>query len=101
IVVTAVSYAFGISLTSAVFLGFLFSMSSTAIVLKMMHELGEITSPHGRVSVAILIFQDIIVVPMMLLVPILAGTSENPAKSLMILAVKVLVTVVAVILLAR
>lgn len=101
IVVTSVAYSFGISLASAVFLGFLFSMSSTAIVLKMMHELGEITSPHGRVSVAILIFQDIIVVPMMLLVPILAGASENPVESLIILAVKVLVTVVAVILLAR
>ena len=72
--ITAVLARFsGLSWNEAVFLGFVFSLSSTAIVLKLLQESGEVTAPHGRISVAILIFQDIIVVPMMLAVPILAG----------------------------
>src|SRR5690606_21681690 len=68
-IVTLVSYYLGLPLQSAIFMGFLISLSSTAIVLKMLQEKGELISPHGRVSVAILIFQDIIVVLMMLLTP--------------------------------
>ncbi|MCL4855684.1 MAG: cation:proton antiporter, partial [Flavobacteriales bacterium] len=71
-------YVFGLSYQTSIFLGFLLSLSSTAIVLKMLQEKGEITSPHGRVTVAILIFQDIIVVLMMLLTPLLANQSESP-----------------------
>ena len=92
---------FGLSWSSAVFVGFLVSLSSTAIVLKMLQERGEISSPHGRVSVALLIFQDIIVVPMMLITPILAGKAEDPLMSTLILIGKVVLVVGLVILLAR
>jgi len=95
------SYLLGLSLQSAVFMGFLLSMSSTAIVLKMLQEKGELTAPHGRVSIAILIFQDIIVVLMMLLTPLLAGRMENVGMALLLLTAKVIIIVVAVILLAR
>ncbi len=78
----------GLALNSAIFLGFLFALSSTAIVLKSLQGSGEITAPHGRVSVALLIFQDLVVVLMMLMIPLLAGKSENPAKDLLILAGK-------------
>lgn len=81
---------FNIPLATAVFLGFLFSLSSTAIVLKLFQEKGEVTSPHGRLAVAILIFQDIVVVPMMLLTPILAGKSDNVLLTLAILVGKIL-----------
>lgn len=99
--VTLVSYYLGLPLQSAIFMGFLISLSSTAIVLKMFQEKGELISPHGRVSVAILIFQDIIVVLMMLLTPILAGQSEDPANELLWLLIKVVGVVAAVIVLAR
>ena len=99
--VTACSYYLGLPIQSSIFMGFLISLSSTAIVLKMFQEKGELISPHGRVSVAILIFQDIIVVLMMLLTPILAGQSEDPANELLWLLIKVVGVVVAVILLAR
>lgn len=85
----------------SVFMGFLLSLSSTAIVIKMLQERGEITTPHGRVAVGILIFQDIIVVPMMLVTPILAGVSEDPLNSILLLAGKVIVVISLVILLAR
>lgn len=81
-------YFFELSYQTSIFLGFLLSLSSTAIVLKMLQEKGEITSPHGRVTVAILIFQDIIVVLMMLLTPLLANQSESPLMELGILFLK-------------
>lgn len=61
----------------SIFLGFLISLSSTAIVLRALDEKGESESPHGRLILGILIFQDIIAVPMMLLVPLLAGAGEE------------------------
>lgn len=69
----ALTYPFAESLQSAVFFGFLIALSSTAIVLKVLVERGEIDSPHGRAMVGILIFQDLCVVPLMLFTPALAG----------------------------
>lgn len=92
---------FGMPLQTAIFLGFLFSLSSTAIVLKMLQEKGEITSPHGRVAVGILIFQDIIVVLMMLVTPILAGKSEDPLNDLLVLTIKLIGILVVLFLLGK
>ncbi|TDN88000.1 Kef-type potassium/proton antiporter (CPA2 family) [Salegentibacter sp. 24] len=98
---TLIAYFFGIPLNSAVFLGFLFSLSSTAIVLKLIQERGEITAPHGRVALGILIFQDIIVVPMMLLTPILAGKGGDIVTTVLILILKIVGVGVVIFLLAR
>lgn len=67
----------GMPWNESVFIGFLFSLSSTAIVLKILQDKNEISAPHGRNALGILIFQDIIVVPMMLVTPILAGQSTS------------------------
>lgn len=61
----------------SVFFGFLIALSSTAIVLKMLADKGETDSPQGRIMVGILIFQDLCVVPMMLLIPTLSGGGIN------------------------
>ncbi|PKD16785.1 potassium transporter KefB [Salegentibacter salinarum] len=98
---TIVAYFFGLPLNSAIFLGFLFSLSSTAIVLKLIQERGEITAPHGRVALGILIFQDIIVVPMMLLTPILAGDGGDLLTTLLILIIKIVGVGLVIYLLAR
>lgn len=58
---------------TAVFLGFLVALSSTAIVMKLLSDRAEIDTPHGRISVGILIFQDLCVVPFMLFIPIMSG----------------------------
>lgn len=57
----------------SIFFGFLIALSSTAIVMKMLQERGEIDAPHGRTMVGILIFQDLCVVPLMLLTPLIGG----------------------------
>ncbi|MCX2739225.1 cation:proton antiporter domain-containing protein [Pontibacter anaerobius] len=85
----------------AVFMGFLISLSSTAIVLKLLQDRGEINSPQGRVVLGILIFQDIIVVPMMLLAPLMAGGSENVGASLLLMALKGAFVIVFVLISAR
>jgi CPA2 family monovalent cation:H+ antiporter-2 len=78
ILVTALlAMSTGFDTNTAIFLGFVFSLSSTAIVLKLLQERSEINSPHGKIALAVLIFQDIIVVPMMLLTPVLSGQAGN------------------------
>ncbi|MEM2983242.1 MAG: monovalent cation:proton antiporter-2 (CPA2) family protein, partial [Candidatus Bathyarchaeia archaeon] len=69
----------------AIFLGFLIALSSTAIVLQILQERGEIDTPYGQTTLAILIFQDLIVIPMMLLTAILAGGRAGTEGSLLIL----------------
>jgi CPA2 family monovalent cation:H+ antiporter-2 len=69
----AASYAATKNIRISVFFGFLVALSSTAIVLRMLAQRGEIDSPHGRMMTGILIFQDLCVVPLMLIVPSLSG----------------------------
>jgi len=73
---------------NSIFIGFLISLSSTAIVLKLLQERGEVDSPHGRTALGILIFQDIIVVPMILVTPLLAGATGNTGESVLVLIAK-------------
>ncbi|MBN1227766.1 MAG: cation:proton antiporter [Deltaproteobacteria bacterium] len=78
----------GQSIGESIFIGFLISLSSTAIVLKLIQEKSDVNSPHGRTILGILIFQDIIVVPMILVAPILAGTTGDSAESVPVLLAK-------------
>ena len=93
--------AFGYDWNVGVFLGFLFALSSTAIVLKILEDRNLVSSPHGKFAISILIYQDIIVVLMMLVTPILAGQAESPLYDLGLLLVKVLAFVVVIFLLAK
>ncbi|TAN45909.1 MAG: hypothetical protein EPN22_00765 [Nitrospirae bacterium] len=61
----------------SVFIGFLIALSSTAVVLKILSDRGETDTPHGRMMLGILICQDLCVVPLMLLVPILSGEGNS------------------------
>jgi len=91
----------GYAWNQAVFIGFLFSLSSTAIVLKLLQGRNEITTPHGRNTLAILIFQDIIVVPMMLVTPILGGASDSIGFSLLSLLLKTTIVLAITFVSAR
>ena len=65
----------------ALLLGFLVSLSSTAIVLRIIQKKEQFDSIYGRTTLGILIFQDIAVVPMMLIVPLLPGAVQATADS--------------------
>ena len=75
--VIIVCSALGFSNPTSVFLGFLISLSSTAIVLKVFQDRNEVYTAHGKTSLAILIFQDLAIVPLILITPLLAGNSIN------------------------
>jgi len=82
----------------AVFMGFLLTHSSSTIMLKVFQERAELHSPQGRTSLAISIFQDVFSIPMMLLIPILAG--KNNATAATTSPIALLVEGVGIILLA-
>lgn len=73
---------------TAWFIGFLTALSSTALVLKILQERGELTSNYGRTVVGILVFQDIILIPLILLTPLLGGQTSNIGTDLLILGIK-------------
>ena len=79
---------FGLAASRGIFVGFLASLSSTAIVLKLFQERAEIESPHGQTGLGILIFQDVAVVPMMLLTPFLAGKGLQVEGAVWLLILK-------------
>lgn len=78
----------GANLNEAVFIGFLIALSSTAIVLRIIQNRGELGTFHGQTTMSILIFQDIIIVPMILFTPLLAGESDSTGQSILIIAAK-------------
>jgi CPA2 family monovalent cation:H+ antiporter-2 len=97
----AVARHFGQSFEESVLIGFLVALSSTAIVLKILQDRAELETPQGNTALGILIFQDIIVVPMMLFIPLLAGEGRGEADSLVLFSVKVVLIVLLVIISAK
>ena len=79
--VFVIAMKLGQSFGESMFLGFLIPLSSTAVVLKVIQERAEVDSPHGSTSLGILIYQDVIIVPMMLFTPLLVGATTGLAKS--------------------
>lgn len=99
-IVSAVMMAFGVSWQASVYTGCLIALSSTAIVLGLLGERKETDTPSGRLSLAVLIFQDLAIIVMVLLVPILAGIGGTTADVLLVLG-RALLLIAAVLVLAR
>ena len=92
----------GLSSPEAIFYAFLISLSSTAIVLRLIQERAEVDTPHGRTGLGILLFQDIIIVPMILITPMLAGSQPGEIDSSIILfAAKGLAIVILILVAAK
>ena len=77
IAVIVIMIHLGFDFNVAILTGFLIAPSSTAIIMNLYQQKGEINTVHGKTSLGLLIFQDLSVIPMMLLIPILAGTSTG------------------------
>ncbi len=69
-------YTLGISINQSIFLGFLLALSSTVIVMKLLSDRNEIESPHGKISVSISLFQDLMIVPLFLILPLLSTSKD-------------------------
>lgn len=95
-----IAVAAGLSPTTALIAGFGLAMSSTAFVLQMLAERGELTTRHGRSAFAILLFQDLSIIPFLALVPVLAvgegahaASGQSTALSVALAAGAVVLTV--------
>ena len=85
---------------TAIFIGFLVALSSTAIVLRELQQRGEVDAPHGRLTLGILVFQDFSVIPMILVIPLLSGAGSSTGDLLSAL-VRACIIIVGVLFAAR
>ncbi|MCB2199599.1 cation:proton antiporter [bacterium] len=92
--------AFGLPLPVAAAIGFFISLSSTAVALRLLGDDGQLDSPHGRFALAVLLLQDLAVVPITLAIPLLAG-QESGAGAIGLLLLKTVGLIALVLILAR
>ncbi len=83
-----------------VYTGFLVALSSTAIILGLLSEQNKTDTPVGRLSLAVLIFQDFAIIAMVLMVPLLSGESGSTVDILIVLG-KAVLLIIGIVLLAR
>lgn len=89
---------FGVDWKVAVYTGCLVALSSTAIILGLLSEQGKTDTPTGRLSLAVLIFQDLAIIAMVLLIPILSGESDSATDVFIVLGKAALLITVVVVL---
>jgi CPA2 family monovalent cation:H+ antiporter-2 len=95
-VVASAGVLLGLPLPAALVLGGGVAMSSTALVMRLLSEQGQVDSPHGQLATSILILQDLAVVPLLLAIPLLAAGSDSSGP-VMALAIAKLVIGVAIV----
>ena len=101
LLVLALTRFFGLSIEIGIFYGFLLSLSSTAIVLRIYNDRREINSIQGRLASGILLFQDLCIVPMMLLLPVLGQSGKGSLVSIVWAVAKALIALVLIVWAAR
>jgi K+:H+ antiporter len=100
-VVLIIALSLGASPGVGVFYGFLVTMSSTAIVLRIFNDRGETNSIQGRLASGTLLFQDLCIVPMMLMVPFLAQSGEGSLLGVAWAIIKSLLALALIVWTAR
>jgi CPA2 family monovalent cation:H+ antiporter-2 len=96
-----VGLAMQLSLSQSIFIGFILAHSSSALVLKILKDRSDEDSPQGRISIGVILFQDVMVVPMMLLIPFLAGSSGPDAWTIIWKLFKSILIIVVILVAAR
>jgi monovalent cation:H+ antiporter-2, CPA2 family len=101
VTVACLGYLLSRGIGQAIFYGFLFALSSTAIVLKTYMDRAEMDTPHGKGAIGILLFQDLCIVPMMLMTPILSGKEGASVGSVLLTLGSSLGAIAVIIFAAR
>jgi CPA2 family monovalent cation:H+ antiporter-2 len=99
--VAGASILLGLSFATALILGGLLAMSSTALVMRQLAEHGQVDSPHGQLTVSILILQDLSIVPLLLAIPLLEAGSSSSATVIALEGVRLLFALVVVLAVVR
>ena len=100
LVLAAIGMALGLNLAQALFIGLALSLSSTAFALQVLEEKGELTTRHGRLAFAVLLFQDLAAIPLIALVPLFALGAAEPTMDVKSAAIAI-GTILGVIVVGR
>lgn len=98
--VVGILFLFQVDVKVAIYTGCLVALSSTAIILGLLSEQGKTDTPKGRLSLAVLIFQDLAIIAMVLLIPILSGESDSISDVFFVLG-KAIALIAIVVVAAR
>ena len=96
-----IGLAMQLSVNQSVLIGFLLVHSSSALILKILKDRDDESSPQGRISIGIILFQDIMVVPMILMIPFLAAGSGPDALMILWKLFKSVLIIVVILVAAR
>jgi len=99
-VFTLIAYVLGQTFASSLVIGGVLALSSTAIVIRQLSESGAMKRKSGQISVAVLLFQDVAVVPLLIIIPMLALESDSSMLLALLLALIKGVFVVSILMLA-
>jgi CPA2 family monovalent cation:H+ antiporter-2 len=97
----AVGLAMQLSVGQSIFIGFILTHSSSALILKILKDRSDESSPQGKISIGVILFQDMMVVPMMLLIPFLAGGSGPDILMIIWKLIKSILIIVVLLAVAR
>ena len=96
-----VPLAFGRSIEASLVAGLGLALSSTAILMQILEERGEVRSPHGRRAFAVAIFQDVVIVPILALVAFLSPHPAAAGEPFWLSALKIVGAIAAVVVIGR
>lgn len=96
-----VALYFGLGFNAAIIIGGALALSSTAVVLQLLSERRELTTQAGRVALAVLLIQDLAVVPLLALVPALAGQDTPPLQEIALAVGKGIAVLVGIAVFGR
>ncbi len=102
VIISFIALTVGQPFLPALFIGLVLSLSSTAFALQVLEERGELTTKHGRLAFAVLLFQDLAAIPLIALTPFFAVAVVGTAAKMDIAAAsRALLTIVAVVVVGR
>ncbi|WFF40356.1 potassium transporter [Salinicola endophyticus] len=94
---TPIGLLLGLAPSIAIFLGLTLALSSTAFALQVLNERRRLATPHGQSAFAMLLFQDLAVIPLLALLPFLAGRADAAPDDIWIMARSVAIVVAAIV----
>lgn len=102
VIIGSIAWFWGNPVEVAIVLGACLALSSTAVVVQLLVERGEVASPTGRLTFAVLLFQDLAVVPILVLVSVLGSSGDQSIPVMLALSlIKAVVAVVVILLIGR
>ncbi len=94
-------YLFAFNIKASLIIGSALSLSSTAIVLKLMNESNEISKPYGQNTLGVLIFQDLAVIPILLMLTIFGSSTTNLSDMLLNIMIDAIGLIVVMVLFGK